>query len=256
MQASEIARFIEALAPPMGNDEGFKWGDPQAEVSGVLVTWMATLEAIEHCMAEGLNLLITHEEMHYPYSSRQPGLEKYLTWRVNRRRILLFTKGEITVYRAHGMLDRFCILDDFAELLGLPEPSVTEGYHRIYDIEPLPLANLVEQVKERTGLAAVRVTGDLEREVCRVGLPWGGLGLSVNSGFLNALMQYDPDVFIAGESDEYAMRMVADCGVPMIETGHAISEDPGLEHFAEHLGESFPGLPVVFHRCAAAWQVC
>lgn len=256
MQALEVGRFIEQLAPPRGQEEGFRWGDPQAEVSGVLVCWMPTLEAIEHCTGQGLSLLITHEELHCPYPWRGGGLEQHLDWRVNRRRISLLARGDITVYRAHGMLDRFCILDDFAELLALPQPSVKEGYHRVYDIEPLPLAELIEQVKERTGMPALRVTGDLRQQVGRVGLPWGGLGLSVNSSFLNALMQYSPDVLIAGESDEYAMRMVADCGVAMIETGHAVSEDPGLEHFARHLAESFPGLRVVFHRCGPAWQVC
>ncbi len=255
MQAQEIAQFIEDLAPPKGNEEGFRWGDPQVEVSGVLVCWMSTVPAIERCAAEGLNLLITHEEMHCPYPWRGGGLEQHLSWRVNRRRISLLAQNGITAYRAHGMLDRFCILDDFAELLGMPEPSVREGYHRIYDIEPLPLGKLVEQVKERTGLPAVRVNGDLQQEVQRIGAPWGGLGLSVNASFINALLQYDPDVLIAGECDEYAFRMVADCGVPMIETGHAVSEEPGLEHFAQHLADSFPGLRVVFHRCAPGWQV-
>ena len=40
----------------------------------------------------------------------------------------------------------------------------------------------------------------------------------------------------------------------MIETGHAVSEVPGLEYFAGYLCQSFPGLKVVFHRLAPAWQ--
>jgi putative NIF3 family GTP cyclohydrolase 1 type 2 len=256
VQAQEIARFIEELAPPKGNEEGVRWGDRQAEVSGVLVCWMPTLDAIERCAAEGLNLLITHEEMHYPYPWHGGGLEQHLSWRVNVRRISRLARADITVYRAHGMLDRFCIHEDFAALLGMPEPSVREGYQWVCDIAPLPLRDLIEQVKQRTGMPAVRVSGDLQQQVGRVGLLWGGVGLSLNASSINALLEHNPDVLIAGECDEYAFRMVSDCGVPMIETGHAVSENPGLEHFARYLGESFPGLRVVFHACRPAWQVC
>ena len=97
MRAQEIARFIEGLAPPMGNEEGFRWGDPHAEVSGVLVCWMSTMAAIEHCAAEGLDLLITHEEMHCPYPWRGGGLEQHLSWRVNRRRISLLAGPSIAL---------------------------------------------------------------------------------------------------------------------------------------------------------------
>ena len=100
----------------------------------------------------------------------------------------------------------------------------------------------------------VRVTGDSQRVVSRVGLPWGGLGLSVNVGFIEALLGYDPDVLIAGESDEYAMFYCLDADVPLIETSHAGSENFGLARFAQQLAQHFPGLRVVFHRCPVPWQ--
>ena len=83
------------------------------------------------------------------------------------------------------------------------------------------MAELVGQAKAALGMDCVRVTGDSQRVVSRVGLPWGGLGLSVNVHFIEALLGYDADLLIAGESDEY-------------------------EHFSN--------LRVVFHRCAVPWQ--
>ncbi|MBC7287130.1 MAG: Nif3-like dinuclear metal center hexameric protein, partial [Armatimonadetes bacterium] len=106
-----------------------------------------------------------------------------------------------------------------------------------------------------TGLSHLRVTGPLDKIVRRVALPWGGLGLSLNVAFLNELLAYGPDCFIAGETDEYAQRFCQDAAVVMIETGHAVSEEPGLENFARWLAEKVRPVPVVFHRLSPAWTV-
>jgi putative NIF3 family GTP cyclohydrolase 1 type 2 len=253
MQAKEIGDFIEQLSPGVGGEEGFRFGEPGVEVSGVLVCWMATVDAIEAAAGQGCNMIVCHEELTYPYEFRAGELGRHLWWRPNARRLSLLGRHGMVVYRAHGMLDRYCILDDFAELLGLPEPEVKEGYLRICVIEPTTVRELAERVKERTGMTHVRVSGDLEKVVSRVGLPWGGLGLSLNASFLQQLLAYDPHVYIAGESDEYAMRFTTDCGIPMIETSHSTSENPGLEHFASDLRRKFPDLKVVFYSNPVAW---
>jgi len=99
----------------------------------------------------------------------------------------------------------------------------------------------------------VRVAGDLDKVVSRVGLPWGGLGLSLNTAFMQSVIAHEPDVFIAGETDDYGMRFAIDAGVPMIETSHATSEIPGMRHFAEDLADRYPGLGVVAFENPAPW---
>ncbi len=252
--AADVAAYIESLGVSPAEDEGFKFGDCEAVVSGVLVCWMCTLAAIQRAANEGCNMIICHEEMYYPYAAFEPGLEKYLTWTVNRQRIQALAQTQITVYRAHGMLDHYCILDDFAVELGLGSPAVSEGFYRIYDVEPRTVAQLTKQVKETMDMDCVRVTGDASRSVSRVGLPWGGLGLSVNIGFIEGLLRYRPDVLIAGETDEYAMFYCRDADVPLIETSHVASENFGLAHFADDLSSAMSGTKVVFHRCLVPWN--
>jgi len=253
MKAHAIAEFIETEAPSPGPDEQFRWGDAAAEVTGVLVTWMATVAAVERAAAEGCNLIICHEELTFPYEFRGGGLQ-HLPWTVNRLRLSALARHGITVYRAHGMLDRLCILDDFGETLGLPAPAIKEGYYRIHEIEPTTVRELAEQVKKRLGMDQVRVSGDLDQRVSRIGLPWGGLGLSVNLGFVEGLLERGADGLIAGEMDEYAMNYVLDAGVPMIETSHATSENLGLQHFAQTLRDQFEGLKVLYFDVERGWQ--
>ena len=253
MKATEVGAFVESLSPGVGQEEGFRFGEPGIEVSGVLVCWMATVEAIETAASAGCNLVICHEELTFPYEFRDPSAIRNLWWRPNARRLSLLGKHDITVYRAHGMLDRYSILDDFGRVLGLPEPVVREGYIRIFEVEPLSVRQLAEQVKQRTGLPYVRVTGDLDQIVHRIGAPWGGLGLSLNTSFMQAVLAHEPDVFVAGETDDYGMRFALDAGVPMIETSHATSENPGLEHFAAELQREFPTITVVFYANPVPW---
>jgi putative NIF3 family GTP cyclohydrolase 1 type 2 len=253
VRATEVGAYIESLTEGIGQEERFRFGEPSIEVEGVLVCWMATVEAIQTAAGNGCNLIVCHEELTFPYEFRDPGAIARLSWRPNARRLGLLGAHGITVYRAHGMLDRYCIVDDFERVLGLPEPVVKDGYVRLYVIEPRTVRELALDVKARVGLPHVRVAGDLDRTVSRVACPWGGLGLSLNTGFMQALLEHDPDVFIAGEADDYGMRFALDAGVPMIETSHATSENPGLEHFARDLKERFTDLRVFYYANPVPW---
>lgn len=255
MRARDVGYFVEDLARDrdLGSEEGFLWGDPDAEVTGVLVTWMTTVEAIERAISEGCNLIITHEALTNPYPFRGQ-LEQCLHWRSNQARLSRLAKGDITVYRAHGTLDEYNILDDFGRALGLPEPQISEDFVRIYEIEPTPVRELARRAAQVAGEKTIRVCGDIDREAQTVALPWGGLGLSLNAAFIEKLLAYDPDVLIGGESDEYAMFMILDCDVPFIETGHAGSENIGLRAVADDIAAEFEDLTVIFHELQRPWR--
>jgi putative NIF3 family GTP cyclohydrolase 1 type 2 len=95
----------------------------------------------------------------------------------------------------------------------------------------------------------------MDRRVHRVGLPWGGLGLFVNVGYQQTLIAQGCDVFIAGESDNYGFRFAQEAGIPMIETSHEVSENPGLAVFTERLKERFPDVDFAFYGNPCAWRV-
>ena len=84
MTAANVAAYIESLVIGPGDEEGFKFGDSEATVRGVLVCWMCTLQAIQRAASEDCNMIVCHENMHYPYAIFEPNLEKCLTWTVNR----------------------------------------------------------------------------------------------------------------------------------------------------------------------------
>jgi putative NIF3 family GTP cyclohydrolase 1 type 2 len=251
MTARELMAWLDDREPETGSEEGFKFGDPHAEVAGVLVCWMATVAALEQALAERCNLVICHETLFFPQSVPIDGER---CWRTNRLRMRLMHQGDMVVYRAHGKLDRLCIFEDFVTALGLERVHAGEGYGRVFSLPSTPLAVLAERAMHATRMPAVRVTGDPSRQVTRIGLPWGGLGLFVNIGFMQRIVENGAEVGICGETDEYAMRFAEDAGLALIETSHAACENLGLRHFAALLREGHPGLKVVFHESGPGWR--
>lgn len=251
-----IIAFIEQLSGhPLNADEGIWHGSAEREVRRAQVCWMATRDALVEAGRTGCDLVIAHEKLYYPRQGEPPGWE---TWRTNRQRTELLDGHNLVLLRAHGSLDDICILDDFARMLGLGGPVVAHGLAKVYELAPCTLEELVQRVKREVGLNAVRVSapGGLRQVVRRVGLPWGGLGLFTNVGYQQQLVELGCDVFIAGESDNYGFRFSAECGIPMIETSHEVSENPGLQHWARILGERFPELQVSYYECGLIWQMC
>ncbi len=259
MVAADVRQLVIDICGGLGGDEGILFGDSEQEVSGIQVCWMASLDAIQHAGKAGDNLIIAHEDLYFPSWRPQHSVTpvEYLSWRVNQRRIGLLSSQGITVIRVHGTLDRYCVFTAFAEKLGLGTPAADDGpYLKAYDLPPgATYGALVERVKRALGMEAVRATPhDPAAPVHRAGLPWGGLGLFVNVGYMQSILKYGCDVFIAGESDNYGMHFAMESGVPMIETSHEVSENPGLAQFARELQAKLPEIPVHFYENPMPWR--
>jgi putative NIF3 family GTP cyclohydrolase 1 type 2 len=259
-----IIKHVEGLTGhPLNRDEGLGHGPADRRVRGATVCWMATPDAIRASGERGDDLLIGHESLYYPYNApdaeRLP--EGWENWPVNHRRRTLLAQYDLTFLRIHGSADEIAIFDTFAEMLELGDPVVAEGLVKVYEIEPCSLREIISRVKQQVGMDRIRVSvpGEqedaMDRYVHRVGLPWGGLGLFVNVGYQQKLIAEGCDVFIAGESDNYGFRFAQEAGIPMIETSHEISENPGLAVFTERLKAAFPDVDVAFYGNPCAWRV-
>jgi putative NIF3 family GTP cyclohydrolase 1 type 2 len=257
---SDIVRYVETMTGhPIMADEGVQHGPADRVIFDVTLCWMADPSAIQAAGASRSELLIGHESLYYPYdvvnsTAPPPG---WPDWQTNRQRTALLDRYDLTFLRLHGSLDEVCIFDDFAARLDLGAPVTVDGLVKIYEIEECTLAQLVGRVKDKLGMATLRVSQPetMRPRIRRVGLPWGGLGLFVNVAYQQRLIEQGCDAFIAGESDNYGFRFSAECGIPMIETSHEISENPGLRHFTAMLADAFPAVRVHFFENPCAWSI-
>ena len=258
MKLYELENRLRQYRGQINADEGIVYGDPAAEVKGVLVCWMGTLAAVRRAGEVGANTILSHEAIFFPYPGIRAGVPPtdHLSWCCNRQRIEALAAAGINVIRLHGTMDRLHIFDQFPVALGFPEPVLREDLIRIYEFPATTVREMVRRVKERLKLDYVRVSNcDLDRPVRRVALPLGGLSLFVNVGGLAHLARYSPDLFIAGETDEYALQFAIDAGIPLIETSHAVSENPGVRIFADRLAGDIKPIPVTCYQNDRAWMV-
>lgn len=256
---NQIIGRVEAMAGHrLNRDEGLHMGEGGRAVRRVTVAWMATLDAIRAAGVAGDDLLIAHESIYYPYdvvvdANAPLGWEQ---WKVNRQRRELAEQYGLSLLRLHGSVDEICIFDVFAGMLGLGKAVHVDGLVKVYEMSPRPLRELIADVKRRVGMEHVRVAAEnMEAVVRRVGVPWGGLGLFVNVGYQQRLVELGCDVFIAGESDSYGFRFAVESGIPMIETSHEVSENPGLRRFTQMLASDFADVEFRFYENACIWRM-
>ncbi|MCL2740505.1 MAG: Nif3-like dinuclear metal center hexameric protein [Oscillospiraceae bacterium] len=257
-RASDVRDYVQSLYDWLNQDEGILYGSPDKAVSKVQVCWMADVAAIRNALSIGADMIVGHESLCYPHDVLNTGgVKDFMSWKTNHARLRLLGGADITFMRAHGTLDRFCVYDDFAGMLGLERTfrDPKDFSRTVFDVPPITYGEMIAKVKAATGMARLRATnGDRGRAVRRVGLPWGGLGLLGNCAYMQKLAALGCDLFIAGETCNYGFRFAVDAGIDMIETGHEISENPGMRRFAETLKSALPGLEVAFYENLPEWD--
>jgi putative NIF3 family GTP cyclohydrolase 1 type 2 len=259
MKVKELIKRVEELSGhPLTGEEKILHGSPETEITGVTVCWMTTPEAITAAGEKGDNFIICHENLYFPYdmADYRKNNPTWPEWQTNTQRRALLEKYGITVLRLHSTPDRFCIFDDFAKWFDLGAPVFEEGVVKVYEIEETTLEDMLKKVKEQTGMDHLRYTAPkgLDQKVSRIGLPWGGVGLFVNVSYQQRLIEQGCNLFIAGESDNMGFRFSAECGIPMIETSHEISENPGLNTFTRALAAKMPDIKFSFFQNECVWE--
>jgi dinuclear metal center YbgI/SA1388 family protein len=260
MRARTIADLLESIAPlesaRQGDVNGFVIGSPDIEITGIGVCWTPTLSVLDHCIAQGLNLIISHEAPLF-YDVPVPWLHTQQTEMksANIVRLQCYHKHGISVYRCHTNWDVAPVVgncDAFGRAMGWTQ-EVARGYlTRVYRIEPTTVGELARWVKQSTGLEYIRVSGDLSAVVEFVGTGIGGVGQRYN--YPEELAYLGADAAVFGEVIDYAFRHAVELGLPLIETGHIASENFGLCRLADLLRDHCGGVQVTFFDSGQPWN--
>lgn len=251
--------FEECIGSPymLWPDGGFWSGSENTSVNGVLLTWMATVDSLEQAIKEKCNVVICHENPFYVQKREVPayrwmtpfGDEKEPEWYPNTKRRALIKKHKLTVIQSHYGLDRFCNFHAFSEALGLNTIIFDHGWETVYKLDnPCSVAQLAGTIKERLKIdGTMRISGDPNRIVERVANLWGGEGLISNLYWITQAINNGAQVGICGEMDEFFMNFAREANFPAIETSHQLSEEFGIEYYANYLKKKHPTLKVTTH---------
>lgn len=222
----------------------FMIGDPNAEVKGIVTTFMATAAVIRQAAALGANFIITHEPTWFTGRDALDWCARDSVYLAKRK---LLEETGISIWRYHDYMhaaegDRIYL--GMQKTLGWGN-YVVPGQRSpwAYDIPPCTLADLAADLKGKLHMSALQVIGNPDMPVRRVLLLVGGgsLGLGVEEMPMQAMEQMQADVMLCGDITEWTtcayVRDAVQLGLPkaLIKLGHERSEEDGMDYMAQWL---------------------
>ena len=257
MKIREITDAIEQYAPLRLQEEwdnaGIQVGDPEAEITGILLCTDATEAVVGEAISLGYNLVISH----HPLIFR--GLKKIMGRTPVERAVAMAIKHDITIYSAHTNMDSAWQGVSFrmADKIGMTnlafldgncvEPygevdCATAGCGVIGDIDPMPAREVLKRVKDAFEVGAVRYSGDGDRMVSRVALCGGAGGFLLDKAVeAGAQLYVTADMRYHDFLDNSQRIVVADIG-------HYESEHFTKEIFLEIIQKKSPTFAVAFAK--------
>jgi len=252
MTAREVAAKIQKqVGVEWKNDtvDTFKAGNPDTAVTGIAVTMMATMDVLQRASAKGLNLVITHEPTFYAHLDTPEGLaESDPVWAEKRAFI---EKHGMVVWRFHDhwhMRNPDGIEAGMVRALGWERFQSPQNQF-LFVMPETTLKKLAEEVAKKLDSPVVRVVGESEMKVTKVGMSPGAAGFPTQT---QALERDDVQVLLVGETREWeTVEYAADAVTQgrkkaLIVIGHVPSEQAGMEECTRWLQGFVKGAPVQF----------
>ena len=190
--------------------------------------------------------MLTHERTFW---GQDDDPRAFMTDGAFRQKVRYIEEQGLVVWRLHDHLHRrqpdiFAV--GLAQSLGWEQYLADKSYGR-YSLPPSTLSALVAYVESRLIARTIRVIGDPQTQVTKVGIRPGFASLP-------RLIDLFPtvDACLVGETREWegaecAYDMFASgLGKGLIVVGHAVSEDPGMKLCAAWLRTLFPEVPVAW----------
>lgn len=222
-----------------------KAGDPSQSITGIVTTFLASQTVLKKAVNLGANLIITHEPTFYNHLDETDWLTDDPIFQEKQAYI---QRHNLVIWRFHDNLHRYRPDPTFA---GISKALGWEAYadqeQDIFKFPGVSLSELARTVKDRLGIKTLRMIGDPEMVCQTAGIlvgAWGG------RNHMNFWRQTGVDVLIVGEIDEWeTSEYTRDAVIQgrnrgLIITGHANSEEPGMQWLVDWLCQIFPDVPI------------
>lgn len=254
-----ILTYHPALPEEQPTCDGFKSGDPQAECTGIVTSVQASVEVIRKTAELGANLLIVHEPTFYSHMDSTDWLEGDQVF--EQKKALLHEFG-IAVWRDHDHIHAHRpdgIMTGFAAEMGWSSYIQGDGSFRSNFLLPQTTPRAIAQaMKEKLGLNAARVIGNLDCPVSKIGMV--GHIMGDERQVTRRIREEELDVAIALEALDWTTNSyIRDAGQlgmnkALILCGHINTEELGMKWAVNWIHDLVPELPIQFVPSADLYQ--
>lgn len=232
-----IARIQKMVAVPWRAEtvDTLKAGTADTAVTGIATTFMSTLDVLQRAVAEGKNMVITHEPTFYAHDD---GTKETANDPTVLAKKAFIEKHNMAIFRFHDhwhMRRPDGIRTGMLNELGW-KPEQTHN---------TTLQALAADVKAKLKIRAIRVIGDPAQPIRNVAFNPGYANLS---GAIRSLAH--ADVLILGEAREWEVyeyvqdQIASGAKKSLIVLGHAVSEEGGMKECAAWLKTFIREVPI------------
>ena len=158
-QIQDVTRYLETIAPPAYQESydnsGLIVGNPQVEVSGILISLDATEAVVDEAIAKGCNLIVSH----HPIVFR--GLKSLTGKNYVERTVIKAIKHDVALYAIHTNLDnvQHGVNRRISDRLGLQDVRIlapkTDTLHKLVTFVPLADADQVLRALGEAGAGQI-----------------------------------------------------------------------------------------------------
>ena len=240
----EIEQALFELAPREGamdwDNVGHLLGDPDREVSRVLVALDITEDVADEAISHGCELIVAH---HPVMNCRWLPVQSVRSDTPQGHLLLKLLRNGVSAICMHTNLDVAWggVNDILAEKLKLvdPGPLCDNGLGRVGRLEePMDLADFVRFVSRSLGCNGVRYAG-AGKPVCRVAVGGGACG-----DFEDDAIRAGCDTFVTADLSYHQFLDAKGKGINLIDAGHFPTEDPVCEKLVQYVSDRFQELVV------------
>ena len=235
--------------------DGLIIGNFDTEVTGIVTTFMATVDVIKGAIDCNANLIITHEPTYYTGLDETEWLKKDPVY-IEKEKLL--KDNQITIWRFHDHMHAAptdLIYDGLIKEIGWEDYLIkgpTSPY--CYEIPEISLKELAEFFKQKLEMNVIQIVGSPNTKCRRIGVLVGGLSLCLDEAEMPMLLMKDQnlDVIVCGDITEWTLctyiRDAKALGMnkAMLVLGHERSEEAGMKYMAEWLTPMLEDVPVHF----------
>lgn len=248
--AREIINMIKKEVGVIWSDktvDTFKAGDPDTPVTGIVCTFMATMDVLYKAVGHDCNLIITHEPIFYNHLDETSQFENDKVVEAKKKYI---DDHGLVIWRFH---DHFHRMNPDGIMTGMIRKIDWEKYRTdnpfLFRLPEMTVKELASYLNRKFTSATIRIVGDPSMKVNNVAFAPGAPG---GMAHIKLLERDDVDVIVGGEVPEWEsiswVRDAAAFGMKkaLVLIGHEDSEEAGMIYCSEWLKGFVKDTPIIF----------
>lgn len=253
MKIKDIMVFLEEKAPislqEVYDNSGLILGDPDSNVSKVLICLDADIKALDYGAEKNCQLILSHHPAIFEK------LNKF-TGDTNEANILINAiKNDLALYSYHTNFDsaKGGLSELLCKKLGIENIKIIKesgfrrdghGAGRYGDIDTISGKDFLEFVKTKIPISVIKYVGQIPDKISKVAVYNG----SYDNEIIEELSEIRPDIFITGDLKYHDAQELMGYGIFTVDAGHYGTEIIFVDEMTKLLNKQFSELEVLQYK--------